>query len=229
MNTIREKLKQKMGDTSKQEQRIQLHVEQRLAKPKQTNFKWLGSAIIIVACLLSIFLLLPNQKPHQNAVQQPDSVEIGGVMVDEKTGHEKNISDLLYDEVRALLDITKKEKLFYTPARYTNYNYVTTHCQATDCRILALQDNGTAGAIYNLGKGTIKAEVLSPDKKVVALVLHTKKQDTLHFMYTNNITDHPEASEHFPKIKTTKWLSNEKVQVTFHSGKTKIVTITRYY
>lgn len=224
MNNIREKLQQKMGDTSEQEQRVQLRVEQRLAKKIRPNFTWVGRMAIIAACLVGIFLVLPDQKP-----QQQGSIEIGGVMFDEKTGHEKAISDLLYDEVLASLNVTKEDKLFYTPARYTDYTYVTTHCQTTTCRILALRDNGKTGAIYNLGSGTIKAETLSPDKKMVAFVLHTKKQDTLRFMYTNDVTDHPKISEHFPNIKTTKWLSNDQIQLTFYSGKTKTISIPRYY
>ena len=224
MNNIREKLQQKMGDTSKQEQRVQVRVKKRLAKKKWLDFKWVGSVASLAACLLIIFFILPNHKP-----QKQGAVEIGGVMFDEKTGHEKTISDLLYDEVLASLGVTKEEKLFYTPARYTDYTYVTTHCQTTNCRILALRDNVKTGVIYNLGSGTIKIEALSPDKKMVALVLRTKKQDTLRFMYTNDITDHPEIPGYFPQIKKVKWLSNAKIQLTLNSGKKEIITIPRYY
>lgn len=224
MNTIRKKLQQKIGDTTQQQQRVEFRVKQRLMKKKQFNFKWLGSIAIGAVGLVILFLILPNQNS-----QQQTAVEIGGVMFDEKTSQEKPISDLLYEEVQTALHVTKKEKLFYTAARYTDYDYVTTHCKTGDCRILALQDNGKSGAIYNLGKGHIEAEILSPDEKIVLLVLHTKKQDTLRFMYTNTIHDHPEVSKYFPKIKTAKWLSNEKIQLTFLSGQMKIITIPRYY
>ncbi|MBM7699116.1 hypothetical protein [Kurthia huakuii] len=229
MNPIRKQLQQKIGDTASQEQRVKIRVAQRMNKRKKPVFQWFIALSIIAICMS--FFSVKKEAPQQiqTEVDMGVSVEVGDIMINEKTGQTKGISELLVDEVREALHAPPQAKLLYTPARYTNNDYVTTRCGKQHCPTIAVLDHGNSGSIAKLGNGTVQAEILSKDQAMVLIIMRTENEAHLHFSYTNGILDTPKITQAFPPIKTATWLTNEKIRLTFTSGKTKIVNIVRYY
>lgn len=219
MNDIEKQLRQKIGDTTASEQRIRQRVMTK-RKQKHRRIWWVAPIVIAIMCIA--FMTLHRPTPQTATIVETKT------MNEEKTGATKTVTVDFYDRLMTYLNDGKETTLYFTPSQLFEGDYITTKCGAAFCELAMGLQQDTTDYVATFGEATLIDEQLSPDSKLILLLLQTEEGYRLAFIDRTFELDPPEVKKTYEQLASVQWKTPTRIVLTFQDGRKKLLHIQRY-